>query len=96
MTATTRAVAHRWTLISCPASIAPAIAHAAMTTVTSSWRRYYLLANRPENQDTIFLWSDFIARNNNELLANLGNFSNRALKFTKAAFAGAVPAYPGE
>lgn len=44
--------------------------------------RYYLLANRPENQDTIFLWSDFIARNNNELLANLGNFSNRALKFT--------------
>ena len=58
--------------------------------------RYYLLANRPENQDTIFLWSDFIARNNNELLANLGNFSNRALKFTKAAFAGAVPAYPGE
>ncbi len=43
--------------------------------------RYYLLINRPESQDTIFLWSDFLAKNNNELLANLGNFSNRILKF---------------
>ena len=43
--------------------------------------RYYLLINRPENQDTNFLWADFIAKNNNELLASLGNFSNRLLKF---------------
>jgi methionyl-tRNA synthetase len=47
---------------------------------TEVWR-YYLLTNRPEQQDTIFLWSDFVAKNNNELLKNLGNFSNRCLKF---------------
>jgi hypothetical protein len=39
--------------------------------------RYYLLANRPEAQDTDFKWSDLQARNNNELLKNLGNFVNR-------------------
>ena len=55
--------------------------------------RYYLLSNRPENQDTVFLWADLLAKNNNELLANLGNFSNRALKFTKSAFKGVVPSY---
>lgn len=55
--------------------------------------RYYLLINRPENQDTVFLWSDFVAKNNNELLANLGNFSNRILKFLVASFKKVVPGY---
>ena len=41
----------------------------------------------------MFLWADLLAKNNNELLANLGNFSNRALKFAKSAFKGEVPAY---
>lgn len=58
--------------------------------------RYFLLSNRPENQDTVFLWNDFVAKNNNELLANLGNFSNRALKFTASAFDSKVPTYSGE
>lgn len=57
--------------------------------------RYYLLINRPESQDTVFLWSDFLAKNNNELLANLGNFSNRILKFVPSAFDSKVPEYPG-
>lgn len=57
--------------------------------------RYFLLSNRPENQDTVFMWNDFVAKNNNELLANLGNFSNRALKFTVSAFDSVVPGYPG-
>lgn len=39
--------------------------------------RYYLLANRPEASDTDFKWADLAARNNNELLKNLGNFVNR-------------------
>lgn len=39
--------------------------------------RYYLISQRPENSDSSFLWSKFIAANNNELLANLGNFVNR-------------------
>lgn len=39
------------------------------------------------------MWNDFVAKNNNELLANLGNFSNRALKFTASAFDSIVPGY---
>ena len=34
-----------------------------------------------------------MAKNNNELLANLGNFSNRILKFTVSAFSKKIPAY---
>lgn len=40
------------------------------------------------------MWSDFVAKNNNELLANLGNFSNRILKFLVSAFKKVVPEYP--
>ena len=45
--------------------------------------RYYLLVNRPETADTLFTWKDFQDKNNNELLANLGNFVNRTLTFIK-------------
>ncbi|KAJ3016726.1 putative methionine--tRNA ligase, cytoplasmic protein rar1 [Thoreauomyces humboldtii] len=58
--------------------------------------RYYLLSNRPESSDSQFTWSQFVACNNNELLANLGNFVNRILKFLKANYAGVVPACTGE
>ena len=44
--------------------------------------RYYLLSVRPETTDSTFSWDDFGARNNNELLANLGNFVSRTSKFT--------------
>jgi methionyl-tRNA synthetase len=67
---------------------------AMKTGIPSEVWRYYLLINRPENQDTVFLWSDFIAKNNNELLANLGNFSNRILKFCAGSLKKVVPAYP--
>jgi methionyl-tRNA synthetase len=53
--------------------------------------RYYLLANRPEQADTNFLWSDFTDKNNNELLANLGNLVNRTLVFVKNNFDAKVP-----
>jgi len=53
--------------------------------------RYYLLSNRPEGSDTYFNWKDFQDKNNNELLANLGNFVNRTLTFTKRYFDGKVP-----
>ena len=43
--------------------------------------RYYLLVNRPEKSDSEFSWKDFIDKNNNELLANLGNLVHRALQF---------------
>jgi methionyl-tRNA synthetase len=37
-----------------------------------------------------------LAKNNGELLNNLGNFSYRALSFLKAKFDGALPAYEGD
>lgn len=68
---------------------------AMKTGIPSEIWRYYLLANRPENQDTVFLWKDFIDKNNNELLKNVGNFTNRCLKFIKSSFKGIVPEYEG-
>ncbi len=54
--------------------------------------RYVLTANAPETKDNDFTWKDFQARNNNELVAILGNFVNRAMVLTKKYFDGKVPA----
>ena len=54
--------------------------------------RYVLTANAPETKDNDFTWSDFQARNNNELVAILGNFVNRAVVLTHKYFDGIVPA----
>jgi methionyl-tRNA synthetase len=43
--------------------------------------RYYIMVNRPEKADTDFSWNDFQSKINNELVANLGNFINRAISF---------------
>ena len=53
--------------------------------------RYTLCANAPENKDNDFTWKDFQSRNNNELLADFGNFVNRALVLTHKYFEGKVP-----
>jgi methionyl-tRNA synthetase len=53
--------------------------------------RYYLLSVRPETADTAFSWDDLAARNNSELLANLGNFVNRVLKMCLSTTGGKVP-----
>ena len=50
--------------------------------------RYVLTANAPETKDNDFTWKDFQARNNNELVAILGNFVNRALVLTHKYFDG--------
>jgi methionyl-tRNA synthetase len=52
--------------------------------------RYYLAVAGPESQDTDFTWSEFIRRNNDELLANWGNLVNRSVSFA-ARNIGAVP-----
>ena len=52
--------------------------------------RYYLAVAGPENQDTDFTWSEFIRRNNDELLANWGNLVNRSVAFA-ARNIGAIP-----
>ncbi len=53
--------------------------------------RYVLTSNAPETKDNDFTWKDFQARNNNELVAILGNFVNRALVLTHKYFEGKVP-----
>ena len=54
--------------------------------------RYVLTANAPETKDNDFTWKDFQARNNNELVAILGNFVNRAMVLTQKYFDCKVPA----
>lgn len=54
--------------------------------------RFTLAANLPESRDTDFQWSEFQARNNNELADILGNFINRTLTFVHKHFDGKVPA----
>lgn len=54
--------------------------------------RYYLSVNMPENRDADFTWEDFQRRNNNELVATLGNFVHRVLTFTHKNY-GSVPEY---
>ena len=53
--------------------------------------RYSLCANAPETKDNDFTWKDFQARNNNELVAILGNFVNRTLVLTNNYYEGRVP-----
>ena len=53
--------------------------------------RYYIAVAGPEGQDTDFTWSEFIRRNNDELVANWGNLVNRAVSFA-ARNIGEIPA----
>jgi methionyl-tRNA synthetase len=45
--------------------------------------RFYLTSLIPESTDSSFTWDGFIAKVNNELANNIGNFVNRCLKFFK-------------
>lgn len=53
--------------------------------------RYVLCANAPETKDNDFTWQDFQARNNNELVAILGNFVNRVMVLMGKYYKGAIP-----
>lgn len=57
--------------------------------------RYYLAAAMPETQDSEFTWSEYVRRNNDELVATWGNLVNRTLTFTYRNFDGRIPE-PGE
>jgi len=52
--------------------------------------RYFLTIAGPETQDTDFTWSEFVRRNNNELVATWGNLVNRTLQSSYKNF-GVVP-----
>jgi methionyl-tRNA synthetase len=57
--------------------------------------RYLLSANMPETGDADFSWTEFLRRNNDELVATYGNLVHRVLAFTCRSFEGHVPS-PGE
>ena len=52
--------------------------------------RYYVAVAGPENQDTDFTWSEFVRRNNDELVATWGNLVNRSVSFA-AKNIGSIP-----
>jgi methionyl-tRNA synthetase len=53
--------------------------------------RFYLTVNATETRDSDFSWSEFVRRNNDELVAKWGNFVNRVLSFTHKNFNGRIP-----
>ena len=53
--------------------------------------RYLLSINMPESSDADFSWSEFVRRNNEELVATYGNLVNRVLTFTYRNFNGRIP-----
>lgn len=53
--------------------------------------RYLLSINMPESSDTNFSWSEFVRRNNDELVATYGNLVHRVLSFTYRNFDGKIP-----
>jgi len=57
--------------------------------------RYYLTAIAPETRDSNWDWSDFLRRNNDELVGTWGNLPNRVLTFAYRNFDRQVP-QPGE
>ncbi|HTR92108.1 MAG TPA: methionine--tRNA ligase [Trebonia sp.] len=52
--------------------------------------RYYVAVAGPETHDTDFTWSEFVRRNNDELVATWGNLVNRAVSFA-AKNIGTIP-----
>jgi methionyl-tRNA synthetase len=65
--------------------------NAEATGIPPSVWRYYLMSVRPETSDSMFTWNEFITKNNSELLNNLGNFVNRAIRFIFAKYDGVIP-----
>ena len=53
--------------------------------------RYYLSINMPETGDSDFSWSEYVRRNNEELVATYGNLVNRVLRLVQRNFNGAIP-----
>jgi len=63
----------------------------AITRYDPDTLRYYLTVNMPELKDSDWDWADFLARNNNELVATWGNLVNRVLSFAYKHWEGHVP-----
>ena len=53
--------------------------------------RYYLSANMPDTSDSDFSWSEFVRKNNGELVATYGNLVHRVLTMSYRNFEGRAP-----
>lgn len=53
--------------------------------------RYHLCANMPEFGDADFSWSEYVRRNNDELVATYGNLAHRVLNLVHRNFDGRIP-----
>ena len=53
--------------------------------------RYVLTSTCPETKDNDFTWKDFQTRNNSELVAIYGNFTNRVLSLINKYYDGKIP-----
>ena len=53
--------------------------------------RYVLTSTCPETKDNDFTWKDFQVRNNSELVAIYGNFTNRVLSLINKYYDGKIP-----
>jgi methionyl-tRNA synthetase len=63
----------------------------ALTRYDPDALRYYLTVNMPETKDSDWDWSEFVTRNNGELVATWGNLANRVLSFTFKHWDGCAP-----
>jgi methionyl-tRNA synthetase len=57
--------------------------------------RFYVASAIPETRDSDFSWSEFLSRNNDELVGTWGNLANRVLSFAYKHWDGLVPE-PGD
>ena len=53
--------------------------------------RYVLTSTCPETKDNDFTWKEFQTRNNSELVAIYGNFTNRVLSLIEKYYEGSIP-----
>jgi methionyl-tRNA synthetase len=63
----------------------------ALEKFPADYWRYWLIANAPESDDTVFTFEFFANGVNKDLADTFGNFVNRCLKFAKSRFDGKVP-----
>jgi methionyl-tRNA synthetase len=64
----------------------------AITQFGSDALRFYLTSLIPETADSSFTWKNLELKINSELANNIGNFINRAMKFSASKFPEGVPA----
>ena len=68
----------------------------ALTEFPADYWRYWILANSPESDDSVFSFESFAATINKDLNDVLGNFINRVTKMTVKDFGTTIPEFDSE